>query len=111
MLRTLINVVDKEQLFTYLFSSYLSHCPFLSPQGVFPLPLFVPVPGTSDSVCINTGHVNHFQSLSLSVYSQFSCDHTFVCLAKGALYRDMEQTHFIRKATPLLKSLHSLPWP
>lgn len=110
MLRTLINIVDKEQLFTYLFSSYLSHCPFLSPQGVFPLPLFVPVPGTSDSVCINTD-VNHFQSLSLSVYSQFSCDHTFVCLAKGALYRDMEQTHFIRKATPLLKSLHSLPWP
>lgn len=87
------------------------HYPFLSPQGVFSLPLFVPVPGTSDSVYIYIGQVNHFKSLYLSVYSQFSCDHTFVCLGKGALYRDMEQAQCIRKVTPLLKSLHSLLWP
>lgn len=73
MLRTLVNICDRE----YLFGSYLFPTTFFSllRKWVSSLPLFVPIPGTSDSACIYTGHVNHLKLLYHSVYSQFSRDH------------------------------------
>lgn len=58
------HVTCSEHSLTFFVSAApFPHYPFLSPQGVFSLPLLVPVPGTSDSVHIYIGHVNHFQSL------------------------------------------------
>lgn len=105
MLRTLINICDRE----YLFGSYLFPTTFFSllRKWVSSLPLFVPIPGISDSAGIYTGHVNHLKSLYFCLLPVLLWPQPlFLCFGKGAFHKDREACTIHQEGKSFTKSHH-----
>lgn len=85
-----------------------SQPPFYLSSGSVLSFLVCPCPGASDSACIYTGRENHWKSLYLSVYSQFSRDHNpcFFVLEKVLFSKGHEACTIHQEGNSFTKSHH-----